>query len=78
MTAYTLVIEDRHEDVEVRVYKYCDVAIRAARRVAKEHAHFPEDIEEYKVPGWEYYCRYSCEGDSVRVECKEIIEEEAP
>ena len=74
MKVYTMIIEDRHTDVEVTLFQNKDDAINTATKSVKEWgAKWPEDIEErYDVHGWLYHGVYSCEGDSVTVIESEI------
>jgi hypothetical protein len=72
MKAYVVVIEDRHADVEVRVFDNPERAIQVAREIATENARRPDDFEEEEVRGWLYFARYSCEDDSVHVQEVEV------
>lgn len=74
MKVYTVLIEDRHSDAEVKVFNDKEDAINYARKTAKEYCRFPEDYEERVIADWIFFAEYSCESDSVRVEEKEIIE----
>lgn len=69
---YILLIDDRHCDTEVRVYADKDTAIATAKELAHEYDRFG-DYEERQIDGWLFYARYSCEGDHVRVEEKELL-----
>jgi len=70
MELYLVIVEDRHTDTTVHVFSEADKAISAARRLAKQYNHYPEDYAEHdygKREGWLFYADYSSEGDSVRV-----------
>lgn len=62
------VCADRHDDIQVRVFDTPEKAIDYAKKIVQGNARHTEDIKEIKFDGWLYYCQYSCEGDSVRVE----------
>lgn len=69
MIVYTMIIEDRHADVEVKLFQTKEKAISTATKLVQEYGvRYPEDIEEkYDIHGWHYQGVYSCEGDSIRV-----------
>jgi hypothetical protein len=73
MVVYCVIIEDRHVDVDVKVWLKKEKAIQGAKNIANEICRFPEDIQEENLTdemikdGWVYYCICSCEGDCVRV-----------
>jgi len=64
---YVVVIEDRHCDTSVEVWTDREAAIASARALAKEYCRHQDDYHEETIQGWEFYVRYSCEGDSTRV-----------
>jgi hypothetical protein len=64
---FVVVVEDRHADVEVEVWTDRDAAIARARALAEEYCRHQDDLEEEPIKGWEFYVRYSCEDDSIRV-----------
>lgn len=81
MTAIFIVItEDRHSDVEVTPFAHEPDATDFAGREVALCARHPETIqpEDYELndamvkDGWLWYCRYSTEGDSVRVVRREL------
>lgn len=67
MTAYAVLINDRHADPDIELFVGPGRAIKHARMWAQEHATEPSDYEEVKVEGWVFFARYSPEGDWVRV-----------
>jgi len=77
---YVLIIEDRHSDVDVEVYRDELAAKRAFEnfvRVQSVGARRPEDIEEYLTEdmiksGWLANVIYSVEGDAARIE-KQVL-----
>jgi hypothetical protein len=77
---YVVIIEDRHVDTDVEVYSSQALAILRAGQLAMLYMRHPveaDDIdwglnESMVRNGWMWYCRYSCEGDSVRVLHREI------
>ena len=64
---YLLVVHDRHTDDSHYLYGSRKEAIYNARKLAYEYCKFPEDYEEKKIEGWEFYANYSCESDYVKV-----------
>jgi hypothetical protein len=77
---YIVITEDRHADTEVTPFTYEGDAIRFAEQEVADNARHPESIEAedrelsdaVKADGWLWYCRYSSEGDSVRVVRREL------
>jgi hypothetical protein len=77
---YIVIIEDRHADTDVEPFSSEELAILRAGELAASYMRDPvepDDIEyglnEAMVrDGWVWYCRYSCEGDSVRVLRREM------
>jgi hypothetical protein len=78
MIVYCIIIDDRHIDIDVEVWVDGLRAIERAKEIIKELCHFPEDIKEEELTndmvkdGWVYNCKYSCEGDGVRVVRREL------
>ena len=76
MTVYIVMIEDRHTDVEVEVYSDETRAIARGKELAQEYAGAGNEEEylttEMVKSGWLYNATYSCEGDSVSVQRKEL------
>jgi hypothetical protein len=77
MDVFIVLIEDRHSDPSVEVFRDVTAAIDRAKAVVREYARYPEDIEEglngaMERAGWLYYGKFSCENDSVRVEKKTV------
>jgi hypothetical protein len=71
---YLVITEDRHADTEVTPFASPDEAVAFAGQQVVDNARHPEDITGeagggYLIApdGWIWYCRYSSEGDSVRV-----------
>ena len=75
MNYYLVIVHDRHCDDGYYLFIDRKKAIRKARRLAKEYCRFPEDYEEEKIDGWEFYARYSCESDFVKVEQVNVEDE---
>ena len=74
MKIYVIVVEERHTDVEVKVYADALLAVEEARGLAKSYCRYEEDYEESDVKGWLFHAQYSCESDSVvTVVEKELI-----
>jgi hypothetical protein len=77
---YIVVVEDRHANAEVIPFTSEQEAIAFAGMEVDANARHPEDIEpedrtlneSMKRDGWVWYCRYSGEGDSVRVLRREL------
>lgn len=76
MKVYVLIVNDRRIDIQVQVFKHREAAINSAKERAQAFARHKEDIEEKNIPDWDYYCRYSCEGDHVRVNATQMNERE--
>ncbi len=80
MKVYIAIIEDRHCDVDVRVFTKKETAVMFAFETAEEYCRHEEDFEEDELTGdmirdrWVYSVTYSCEGDSVRVVEREVDE----
>lgn len=83
MTSIHIVItEDRHADTEVTPFADPDEAIAFAAQEVRDYARHPEGIADedrelndaMRADGWTWYCRYSSEGDSVRVVRRELRE----
>lgn len=68
---FVVILNDRHSDTEVEVWTDREVAIERARSIGKDiWKHYSArtgDYVEETIKGWEFYCRYSSEGDSVCV-----------
>lgn len=78
MTAIFIVItEDRHSDVEVTPFAHeldaTDFAGREVALCARHPEMIQHELNDAMVnDGWLWYCRYSAEGDSVRVVRREL------
>jgi len=73
---YLSIFTDRYNDVYVRVFDTPEKAISYAKKLAKDYAMRPEDIQETMCCGrWLYNCVFSPEGYSVRVEESELVNE---
>lgn len=77
---YVVIIEDRRADTDAEVFSSEEIAILRAGQLAASYTRDPvepEDIDWGLTASmirdrWVWYCRYSCEGDSVRVLRREI------
>lgn len=72
MRIYVVVVQDRHVDVDMKLFVARDAAIAFARATAKDNCRHAEDYLETNVEGWLFYARYSCEGDCVIVITREL------
>lgn len=82
MRVYIVIIEDRHSDIEVKVFEPGSEgmlrALQCARRAAEEMSQGrPEDIRmQLTKPmvddGWVWNASVGPEGDAVRVEFQEL------
>jgi len=74
MKVYVFIHHDRHADDEIHVYAQKERAIEEAKKRAREFDRFDELVEIEQLHfGIMYRGTYSCEGDHVRVEEKELI-----
>jgi len=68
---YTIVVDDRHSDLEIETFINKDAAIDRAQKLANEYCRFPEDYEEINTEKWNngviFRADYSCESDSITV-----------
>jgi hypothetical protein len=64
---FVVIIEDRHCDTSAEVWTDRDAAIARAKAIALEYCRHQDDYAEETIQGWEFYVRYSCESDCVRV-----------
>lgn len=64
---FVVVIEDRRCDTIAEVWTDREAAIARAKAIAKDCCRHQDDYAEEAIGGWEFYARYSCESDSVRV-----------
>ena len=77
---YLVITEDRHADTEVTPFTDEAEAIAFAGQQVTDYARHPESIgpedrelnDAMRRDGWLWYCRYSAEGDSVRVIRREL------
>ncbi len=80
MKVYVVVVNDRHADPEIKLFKDEQKALGYAEQAVQDTARHPEDIERdelndfMKRDGWIYYVRYSCEGDYIVVYEREVLE----
>ena len=72
MKVYVVVLEDRHIDIQVEVFKDRGEAIAEAKRQAKDGCRYGEDYKEHNYDGWEFHADFSCEGDCVFVKEVEL------
>lgn len=63
---YLVILEDRHTDVQVDVYRAKEDALARAEALTAQYRHVPE--EQHVVKKWLYNRRLSEEGDAIRVE----------
>ena len=77
MKIYLVINEDRHTDVEIKVFKNEDSALHYAQGLIKDYSvdADPEDIKVEEVEGWLFCTYYSCEGDVVYVK-ESVLHEE--
>ncbi len=71
---YNIIIEDRHNNVEVRSYRDRENAIETAKKIAKSLNRHIEYLNEDIIEGYEFYITYSCENDCICV-VKTILED---
>ena len=77
---YVVIIEDRHSDTDAEVFTSQEIAILRAGQLVGSYTRDPVEPEDIEYgltasmvrDGWVWYCRYSCEGESVRVLRREI------
>lgn len=77
---FIVITDDRHCDTEVTPFAGRDKAVAFAEQEVSGNASHPELIEPEDREltggmiraGWIWYCRYSVEGDSVRVVRREL------
>ena len=67
MTVYLLIVEDRHTDVEVRVFATVAAAVASAKELQAEYDYEPDEPDE-PIDGWIYHATLSCDGDCLRVQ----------
>lgn len=68
MKIYVVIVQDRHSDIEIKLFANKEQAIDKARQLAHEYCSHKEDYEEdLECRGWVFFVRYSCEGDNIRV-----------
>lgn len=73
---FIVVVEDRHIDVEVTPFASLRAANSYLDEIVSDYCRDENDIEEVelthnmKQAGWVRSVRYSCEGDSVRIDEK--------
>lgn len=71
---YNIIIEDRHNDVEVMSFRDRENAIETAKKIAKSLNRHNGYLHEYVIEGYEFHMIYSCENDCVSV-VKNILED---
>ncbi len=73
MTVYVVTIEDRHSDLEVKVFERVEDATEHAMGVANYGASQNDmEVEISIVEGFPTQYIYSCEGDNVTVHSCEV------
>ena len=75
---YLVIINDRHDDIEIKPFICERTAIKKAKELAKERTKRPEDYKEmscYYSKKWLFFAEYSCEFDFVGVKKSELNEE---
>lgn len=73
MKVYVVLIEDRHCDPEVHVFRKRKDAVDEAKALLADYARHVGDVRVTKLnadmrsAGWVYRAQYSCEGDRITV-----------
>jgi hypothetical protein len=71
MEIYCVILEDKHYDVDVKVFSDHDKAIKYAEELARYYGDDEFDAQPITKSmlndGYVFYVTYSCEGDSVTV-----------
>lgn len=79
MNVYLVIVSDRHTDLDISVYADREAALAAAKKLYEEHRDTGDDADYTAecFPLWldyfEFWAAYSCEGDHVRVQAREVI-----
>lgn len=73
MKVWIVTHNDRHADPELYVYSVREKAIAFAKSRAREFDRFGDLDESNTCADWLYYATYSCEGDYLKVEEKEVL-----
>ncbi len=68
MIVYVLVLEDRHIDVDVELFKKETEAVERAKEISTDYLHPREEI----CDGTIFHIRLNCEGDCVSVMTREL------
>lgn len=69
---YSVIINDRHTDIDVESFFSLLEAVNYAKKVAEECARDLNDIYEEDIKGWEYAVYWGNEGDKAYVLKKSI------
>jgi hypothetical protein len=73
MKIYIAVCCNRHTDDDIKLFTTAEAAIVYCQNFIRDQEARPCDVEEQDVSeNWIYYCLYTAEGDSVRVEVAEL------
>ena len=75
MKVFTAIWKDHHTDVTAHVFSDREQAIGWARQEAMGSAREEHDYKEEEIDGWEFYARYSDEGDCIYVVETELDKE---
>ena len=67
VTAYLVVIEDRHIDPEYHLYLHEDAALAFAKKTAAQLCNDHDKPYQEKNYGDLFFVNFSCEGDHVRM-----------
>lgn len=74
MKIYIATVVDRHTNPFAEIFTDLEKAKMWARDKAEKYSYYKEDIDETEtVDGWEFYIKYTCEGDYIF-----IVEQEVP
>lgn len=69
MNIYTLVLQDRHIDVVIKLFTDADTAINHAKEIAKQYPSYEEVPSDCLI----FNASLSCEGDRIWIELCELI-----
>jgi hypothetical protein len=72
MKVFLLIVEDRHTDVDVKVFADGAAAMLAAKELVDDYDYEPDEPDD-AVPEWLFNATLSCEGDCLRVQAVDVI-----